>query len=233
MTPKKSKKTPPTLRKSPEIRVSAGKAGASARQGRTSHRPRTNAQWSAATTDLLLRCAREEFAGQGYDGASVDRIAERAGLTKGAVYYHFGSKPALFREVFERMEVELVERIEGRATSVDDPLEGLILGCETFVDVIVDPELTRVILIDGPRVLGLDAWREIDARLGQQSLREGIDACIAAGRMKPVDPGALTHLLSGAMNEAVLVMSETDRDPARRAAIHATLRALLRGLEEN
>lgn len=191
---------------------------------------RTNAQWTQATTRRLLEFAREEFAAQGYDGASVDRIAERAGLTKGAVYYHFGSKPGFFRAVFEQTEIELVERIEARALSFEDPLEGVIRGCEVFVDVAADPEFSRIILIDGPRVLGIETWREIDAKHGLRSLREGIEVCIQMKRLKPLDAGALSLLLSGAMNEAVLSMSPSGMNEPHRRTIHATLRAILEGL---
>jgi TetR/AcrR family transcriptional regulator len=48
---------------------------------------------------LVLRAARTEFAAQGFNGAGVDRIARRARVNKAMIYYHFGSKLELYREV--------------------------------------------------------------------------------------------------------------------------------------
>ncbi|MGW7413465.1 ScbR family autoregulator-binding transcription factor [Streptomyces sp. NPDC054863] len=51
------------------------------------------------TRNLILRAAAELFDEEGYEGASVTRIVERAGVTLGAMYFHFASKQELAREV--------------------------------------------------------------------------------------------------------------------------------------
>jgi AcrR family transcriptional regulator len=195
---------------------------ASAARGRTGtrrspgRRPRTNAEWSAQTIEGLTLLARREFARHGYEGASVERIAEQAGLTKGAVYYHFRSKEGLFEVVLRDIQRQLVERIEERAGEHADPLKAVQAGCEVFLEVATDDEFRRIAITDGPAVLGWSAWRTIDGEYGLGSLKRGLHACRAAGvfASAKTDVEMLAHLLSGALNEAVFLVAES-ADPAQ------------------
>jgi len=64
-------------------------------EGYAASRRRTNEEWSAETRTSLLR--RRVFEVEGYDSASIERIASAAHVTKGAVYHHYKDKRALFR----------------------------------------------------------------------------------------------------------------------------------------
>jgi len=180
----------------------------------------------------LITSGRREFTAEGFSGASLDRIAEQAGLTKGAIYHHFGSKIGLFEAVFRDAEHEIVRRIESRAESASSLAEGIRSGCEAFLDVAVDDELRRITLEDGPRVLGWSAWRAIDAEFGLGSLKEGIAACERNGLISGYDPDVLAHMISGALNEAVFLIAEAeDRGRVREEVSHA-LGALLAFFED-
>ena len=185
---------------------------------RTRKAPRTNEEWSEATIAALIRRARREFAASGYDGASVERIAAEAGLTKGSVYYHFRNKEGLFEAVFRDVERDIVERIERRAGALSDPREAVVAGCEAFLDVAVDDELRQIALSDAPRVLGWSKWRAIDTEFGLGSLKSGLHACKRARAFSRVDMDTLAHLISGALNEAVFLVAES----ATREEAHAT-----------
>ena len=63
----------------------------------------TRAQQQERTRAAVLAAAREEFAGQGYAEAKVDRIAEQAELTRGAVYSNFATKEDLFLALLQEM----------------------------------------------------------------------------------------------------------------------------------
>ena len=60
------------------------------------------------TRDLLLDAAEEVFAKKGFEGASLEEIADAAGYTRGAIYKHFGGKEALFLEANERFNERFV-----------------------------------------------------------------------------------------------------------------------------
>jgi AcrR family transcriptional regulator len=194
--------------------------------------PRTNDEWSAATIEGLVRLARREFATHGYGGASVDRIAAAAELTKGAVYYHFHSKAGLFEAVLRQVQRDLSARIEASAGRRREPLAAVHAGCEAFLELAIDDELRQIVLADGPAVLGWSKWRAIDAEHGLGSLKDGLRVCHAAGvlAVAAADVDVLAHWLSGAMNEAVFMIAEaTDRTRALTEAKRA-LSTLLSGL---
>ena len=89
----------------------------------------TRAQQQERTRGVVLAAAREEFAERGYADAKVDRIAERAELTRGAVYSNFPSKRALYLAVL----VDSVERTgEQTGAPPSPPPPGLAEATGTF-----------------------------------------------------------------------------------------------------
>lgn len=177
---------------------------------------RTNAELTASTVATLTRHARAEFGTLGYAHASIERICDQAGLTKGALYYHFGNKRGLFEAALRDAQRDIVERIDARALSAADPRDAIIAGSEAFLDVALDDELRQIALVDGPGVLGWSEWRAIDDEFGVGSLIEGLRACEAAGLLQDADIEMLAHLISGALNEAVFVVADSED----RAAAH-------------
>jgi AcrR family transcriptional regulator len=77
------------------------------------------------TQQSILDAAAGIFAARGYDGASITAIAARAGVSRSAVFWHFGDKSTLFRETFRRMLVPFVEEV-ARSLEDSDPTQRLI-----------------------------------------------------------------------------------------------------------
>ena len=125
---------------------------------------------------------------------------------------------------------EIAERITRAAGAHDGVWEGLVAGCLAFLDACTDPEVQRIVLLDGPAVLGWERWREVDAAHGLGLLKEGLREVMAAGELaeQPVDP--LAHLLSGAMNEAGMWIARAATPKRARRDAGAALRAMLESL---
>lgn len=187
----------------------------------------TNAELSEETIARLLSTAQQEFGGVGYAAASVERIAERSGLTKGAVYYHFGNKEGLFEAVLRSSQRTLVQRIEQEAEAAGEPVEAVIAGCQAFVAVASDEQLRRIILVDGPAVLGWAKWRQIDGEFGLGSLKEGLE--VLEGR-PDLDLEVTAHLISGALNEAALYVADSHDPAAATVRVSRSLGPWLRAL---
>ena len=180
-------------------------------------RPRTQADRLAVTRATLLREARLIFAASGYDAAATEEIVQRAKVTRGALYYHFKDKRAVFEAIVEEVASEIAAAIDKKAEPVGDPLQALIEGTRAFLDACLDPAVRRIYLIDAPAVLGWHRWREIDAPHGLRSLREGVAAVLAARPNPGLGVEPVTFLLSGAFNEAALWIAEArDEKTARR-----------------
>jgi AcrR family transcriptional regulator len=189
----------------------------------------TKAEQRAATTARLIEVAREQFTTHGYADAPTEDIVRIAGVTRGALYHHFGSKEGLFHAVLDAVQHDVGERVEAAAGQVEGTWEQLIAGCAAFLEASRDPQVQRIMLIDAPAVLGWAAWRELDAQYSMKSLGEALAALQAQGELAPLSLDALTHLLSGAMNEAALWIAQSDQPAALDEAV-AALRHLLAAL---
>lgn len=205
---------------------------AGVRRGVAKPVPKTNAEYTERTRRQLMAAARREFARVGYADASTERIVTAASLTRGALYYHYRDKRELFEAVFTELEREIAERIERRAARKQNAFDALVAGCDAWLDACLDEEIRQVVLLDAPAVLGWKRWMEIDAEHGAGLLRDGIETCLKAGLIVDVDVTALTHLLSGGMNEVALFLAQSaDAAKARRTA-GRTLHSLLDGLRK-
>ncbi|MEU0120709.1 TetR/AcrR family transcriptional regulator [Streptomyces albidoflavus] len=187
------------------------------------------AQQRELTRQALVRESRRMFSTLGYGAVGLSEIVAAAGVTKGALYHHFSSKAALFRVVLEQAQQEVAERIAATADARESSWEQLLVGCEAFLGASTDPAIQRIMLIDGPAVLGWAEWREMNEATSGRHLAEVLAVLIEEGAIpaQPVEP--LTHLLSGAMNEAALWLAASS-DPADLADATAALTRLLEAL---
>ena len=190
-------------------------------------RPRTQPERLAATRAALLREARLVFASAGYEAAATEEIVRRAEVTRGALYYHFKDKRALFEAVVEEVALAIAGAIDQRAAPAVDPVTALVYGTRAFLDSCLDPAVRRIYLIDAPAVLGWPRWREIDAPHGVRSLREGVAAVLAAHPAPGFAVEPLTFLLSGAFNEAALWIAEAKDEKAARREMNRVLAAFI------
>jgi len=193
---------------------------------------RTQAERTEATRDALIEAARTLFARRGYAAVGTEEIVRAAGVTRGALYHHFDGKRDLFEAVYERIEVELAERIAGGALDVGatEPLEAMRAGSEMFLLAATEPETQRIVLIDGPSVLGWDRWREIATEHGLGLIEATLQVAIEGGAIaeQPVRP--LAHVLMGALDEAAMLVARAEDPERMRAEVGRTLDALLAGL---
>ena len=191
----------------------------------------SKAAQSEATRAKLVKVARRLFAKRGYSAVGTEEVVKKAGVTRGALYHHFrGGKEELFRAVLVQISAETMQRVVQAAGATDDPFEELVLGSETFLDACMNPEVQRIMLTDGPSVLGWDVWRAIDTDHGLGLLEAAVQHAMDAGRLLPGSPSAVAHVLSGALDEAAMMVARADDPEVARAEMGQTVRRLLEGL---
>jgi AcrR family transcriptional regulator len=194
-------------------------------------RPRTKAEQRELTTSSLINAARELFAERGYAGVGTEEIVQRAGVTRGALYHHFkGGKEDLFRAVLVQVSAETTREVVEAASRAGDAWEELLLGADAFLDASLKPEVQRIMLVDGPAVLGWDVWRAADGDYALGMLEAAIRNAIDAGHMIEQPPRALAHVLIGALDEAAMVVARADDPAEARQEMGQTVRRLLEGL---
>ncbi len=198
---------------------------------------RTQAERRATTRQALVAAAREAFAARGYHAAAVEEIAQRAGVTRGALYHHFAAgKADLLRAVVEEIEAEIDGLVAAAAEATlrddPDPVAAFMAGTSAFLDACLQPDVQRILLVDAPAALGWAEWRRIDARHAVGQIAAGLTALMDRGALdrQPVVP--LAHLLHGAIIAAALSVAAADPAMATtaREETGAALRRLLAGL---
>jgi AcrR family transcriptional regulator len=182
-----------------------------------------NADRSAAMRARLMEAARTLFVERGYAETSTPEVVRAAGVTRGALYHHFADKLALFDAVVTAEAEALARQIESAATGAGaDPLAA---GTSAFFDAMAAQGRARLLLVDGPAVLGRARMDEIDAGQGRQSLRTGLAA--ARPDLPPETLDAMSVVLSAAFDRAALDIAEG----AGAAPYFDALAALMAGVE--
>jgi len=174
---------------------------------------------SEATQRALIEAGRAFFADVGYAAANAEAIVASAGLTRGALYHHFDGKRGLFQAVLEAMQAELAEAISDAAGRTrGDAVERLRVGFGVYMDMALRQDMRRVLLIDGPAVLGWSLWRKIDLDHGYRETEAALKHAMDAGAIERCPVGPLTHALLGAVTHAGLEIGHAlDPEAARKA----------------
>jgi AcrR family transcriptional regulator len=193
-----------------------------------------NVARAEATRSTLVAVARRLFAEQGFAGTSIEDILQAADVSRGALYHHFKNKEDLFRDVYEAVEADLCERIITAAILGEgDHLEMFERGLTAFLDECLVPEVQRVVLLEGPSVLGWDTWHEIDEKYGYGIIKAGIDESMAAGLLEQQSSETLAHVLLGVMIQAGMVVARAPDPKRARRDMAATIVRLVEGLRVN
>ncbi len=192
---------------------------------------RTVAQ-AAETRDTILRVAGELFARKGYRETTVTEIAEAAGATKGALFHHFASKEELFIEIWRKLQLDMDADARAAALAAldpADPFKAFLAGCRVYLDWASRIEYQRIVLLDGPSVLGLARWHEMEFEVGRASLVAGTKFIAAQGHFpkKLAVPAAL--MLQASINSAAFALTDGKLGITREEYLD-TFERLLRGL---
>lgn len=185
---------------------------------------------SAATIADILAAARKLFASGGFDATSIDDVAAKAGVAKGAVYHHFASKEEIFTRVLEDVQAEIAGLPPpAAARAMSDPLDLVAAGTLHYLLAATEPSRKRILLIDGPAVIGWKKWREIDDRFFGAGAKAAMTHVLGEGA-SPREIDAVTHLMMGAVMEACLVCATAPDAKKAARELSGGLRKMLQGL---
>ncbi len=229
----------------PEERESPGEEspGQASGQGQDAQRRRTvsagtiraqarRAEHAADTREALVDAARRLFARDGFDGTGTEQIVAEARVTRGALYHHFRDKADLFRAVMAQAAGDVAQRLidEQLAAEATSPLDDIRDGVSAFLDVCIGGDFQRIVLVDGPRVLGADAWEDLVDRYGRGILEEWLGRAAETGALDAMPVRALARLLIAMLTEASLAIARADDPAAERADLGLVLDRMLTGL---
>ena len=180
------------------------------------------------TRASLLATARNVFSERGYAATSMDDLTAQAGLTRGALYHHFGDKKGLLLAVVEQIDAEMDQRLQAISDSTGDLWEGFRRRCRAYLEMALEPEIQRIVLRDARAVLG-GASPE-SQRHCLESMQGLIHELIQQGIVADACPQALASLIYGSLAEAAFWIADGNEGNARLIKGVAALELLLRGI---
>ncbi|MGE7368258.1 TetR/AcrR family transcriptional regulator [Neorhizobium sp. NPDC001467] len=177
----------------------------------------------------LIASARRAFAEKGYAAASMDELTSAAGLTRGALYSGFGDKRGLLAAVVEEIDGEMAVKAGAVGATSPDLWDGLMRQAAAYIEMALNPEVQRIVLLDGPAVLGdPSSWPSQNSCLKETMI--AVRQLAEEGRLKPVDVEVAGRLLCGAAFDAALWVAASDDPPAALPKAVEAFRALAEGL---
>lgn len=183
----------------------------------------------AETRAKLIAAGRRAFGTVGYADASMDDFTAGAGLTRGALYHHFGDKKGLLQAVLQQIDAEMTLRLNRISADAPSRWQGFVEECVAYIEMALEPEIQRIMFRDGPAVLGdVSQWPTNNGCIA--ALSRSIEQLKADGVMEDIDTEAAARLINGASSHAALwiAKSENPEETSKRAV--DGFRTLLEGL---
>jgi len=191
------------------------------------------AAYSASTKRALIDVAEERFAEAGYAAVSLDAIVAGARVTKGALYHHFPGKQALFEAVFDRVENDAAKRIQKALKGQKDPWVKALEGLRAFLVVVQEPRYRRIVIQEGPAVLGYERYREQEERSTFANVLDIVRSVLEAGRWRLDEPMLQTYarIFFGALSSAGESVASSDDPELAAERVEGAIAFLLSGVQ--
>lgn len=168
---------------------------------------RTNAERRQETRAALIAAARALFITRGYAETGTPDIVTAANVTRGALYHHFADKAALMRAVVEgelAAVAEAIRQASPEGLSLQQAFRG---GARAYLDAMAEPGRARLLLLEGPAVLGMQEMACLDKEQGEATLREAIAAIPGITGLPEDERHALAAMLGAAFERAALAIA--------------------------
>lgn len=178
-------------------------------------------EYSESTRHALVEGAVELFTKRGYAATSLDEVARRARVTKGALYHHFSGKQALFEAAFDSVETTVMGRLAEIVVGPGDPWDRAMNGIRHYIKICLDPAYQRIVVHEAPVVMGWERWREAEDHFSFGLVRASIQALVDGGEIEDIPVEVAARLLFGALTAGATVIARAE-DPKKASAEVAT-----------
>ncbi|MDO3646415.1 TetR/AcrR family transcriptional regulator [Nocardia mangyaensis] len=185
---------------------------------------------AARTRARLIEVGTALFAEHSFAEVTTARVCAAAGVTRGALYHHFGNMVGLMEACFAAVDHGVVDTLSAYALS-GSPVEGVHAVSHAFVDQLADETVRQILFVEAPAALGWARWREIDGGRSLGLVKNLLVAAHEQGELIPRhNPRVLAHLLLGGLNELAMFVAASPSREKALAAAHAELSAVLDGM---
>lgn len=192
---------------------------------------RTQAERRAESDDRLLEAAAAIIAEEGYMAATLERVGERAGFSRGLASRKYGSKDGLIEAVIWRVSAQVHAAVDRAIEGLDSPLEQLLALFDRFVELVMSDSAVRAYFVlfsamIANRLETRSVFEQVQERFGER-IEELVIAAQRRGEISATLPPAHLAFLIGCLLAGISVEATMDYQ-AKSTANPATLRADLR-----
>jgi AcrR family transcriptional regulator len=193
---------------------------------------RTQRSRSKATRAALIQAARTLFGQHGYASANINDVVAAASVTRGALYHHFADKERLFEAVAIAIALEISDEARAAVRPMHSTTwERFLSGLSKYLELVANrTDAQRILLVDGPAVLGWERWRRMQFEVVLPATVVAIDKLMKVGRLRPGEPVILAHLILAALNDAAMAIANAPDAKRARQPITDALMQLVEGL---
>lgn len=188
--------------------------------------PITATSPASAEREALLAAARQVFTERGFEAATIEELAAAAGQSPSALEKLYPDKLALFTAVLVSLEKALDDHCRAASSAAfGRPMDIFMAGCRAAAEFAGRRDFARIVMIEGPAVLGEETWLKIDHGLGLPTLSNGLrylNPSVTEAALKP-----MSLMIMGAMNEIILALARGDEGVEIDSSL-AVLEGLLR-----
>jgi AcrR family transcriptional regulator len=186
--------------------------------------------YTESTRSALVDSALELFTRRGYAGTSLDAIVTGARVTKGALYHHFSGKQALFEAAFDQVETAALDRLSTAVGGDGRAWDRALAGVEAYVRICLEPAYQRIVIHEGPVVMGWERWRQAEERFSYGLVRSTVAALIEAGEIEKLPLEVTARILFGALSAGAEAIAGSEDPKAAAADVTKTIVAVLTGM---
>lgn len=188
--------------------------------------------YTESTRQALVDSALELFTKRGYAATSLDAIVKRARVTKGALYHHFSGKQALFEAAFDAVETTAMARLADVVAGDGSAWDRAMAGIHAYVGVCLDPAYQRIVIHEGPVVMGWERWREAEEHFSYGLVRATVESLLDAGEIEPLPLEVTARILFGALSAGAETIAGSP-DPKKAAAdVTTTVTTVMSGMRK-
>jgi AcrR family transcriptional regulator len=184
-------------------------------------------EYSESTRQALVDSAVEFFTKRGYASTSLDEVAKRARVTKGALYHHFSGKQALFEAAFDAVETRVMAQLTEIVVGPGDPWERAMNGVGQYIKICLDPSYQRIVVHEAPVVMGWERWREAEDHFSFSIVRTSIQALVESGVIDDLPVEVASRLLFGALTAGAAVIARAENPKKASAEVATTVVTML------
>jgi AcrR family transcriptional regulator len=187
-------------------------------------------EYSESTRHALVDSAVHLFTRRGYAATSLDEVAKRARVTKGALYHHFSGKQALFEAAFDAVESAVMGRLAEIMAGPGDPWDRAMNGVRHYIEVCLDPSYQRIVVHEAPVVMGWERWREAEEHFSFGLVKGGIQALVDAGEIDDLPVEVTARLLFGALTAGATMIARAAAPKQTGAEVSTSIISMLERL---